>query len=67
VSVRVQDGEEKGRDESGDTENGAGAQAKGNDLPLSREEAGKREKVSNCVVDRPRNYELWSTAWSQII
>ena len=42
MSGRIQDGQEKGGDEDGDTEGCGGAQAKGDDLSLSGDEVGKR-------------------------
>lgn len=42
MSARVQGGQEKGGDEDGEAECRARAQAKGDYLSLSREEAGER-------------------------
>ena len=42
MSARVQDGQEEGGDENSDAKSSRGAQAKGDDLPLSRKEVGKR-------------------------
>ena len=61
MSARVQHGQENGRGEDGETESRASAQAKGNDLSLSREKAGKRKEVPNGVVDRPDDCEGYST------
>ena len=57
MSARVQRGQEKGGDENGETECCARAQAKGDYLSLSREEAGDRYEVPDSVVDRPDDYE----------
>ena len=57
MSARVQRGQEKGGDENGETECCARAQAKGDYLSLSREEAGERYEVPDSVVDRPDDYE----------